>query len=91
MLSMSELNQELKVKLRNQKFMINTVKSYTVKLIMPQIRSHRPQPFKRSLTLLAGNAKNYILCGIHIDEVKVYYQNNHTVDCKLVLKGSVVC
>ena len=41
--------------------------------------------FQSSLTLLAGNAKKYIICRIYIsDSVKLPYQDNHTVDSKLV-------
>ena len=36
------------------------------------------------VALLAGNGENYAVWWIHISAVKVYYQNNHTVDCKLV-------
>ena len=36
--------------------------------------------------LLVNLFENYILCRIHIDSVKVSYQNDHAVYCKLVFR-----
>ena len=56
------------------------------RLIMPQIHFLRSQIFKNFLKLLAGNIEIYILYEVYIDSVKVSYQNNHIVDCKLVFR-----
>ena len=53
-------------------------------LIMPKMPQFAPI-FQSSLTLLAGNAKKYVICRIYIsDSVKLPCQDNHTVDSKLV-------
>ena len=86
---MNELNQELWVKVSTRQS--EQSKCYDQHshilwkdwLIMPQICFHCPQAFYSFLTLLGSNDENNIFSRIHIDLVKVPYQNNHTVDCIL--------
>ena len=89
---MSELNSELRVKLRTKnvqrsKRSIQSKWSIQSNALERSFNNalnsfHSSADFSKFSS--SGNAEKYILCGIHIDSVKVSYQNNHTVGCKLV-------